>query len=144
LLLGERTAENIKIAMGSAFPMDDEPDADIRGRDMVTGLPSTILVSAAEIRRALDEPIAAITDAVRNVLDATPPELAGDIAVAGIVLAGGGAQLGGLADRMKHDLQMPVTVAERPMHCVALGAGRCVESLEALRSVLLTRPGRHL
>lgn len=143
LLLGERTAENIKIALGSAYPMEDEPDAEIRGRDMVTGLPSTILVSAAEIRRALDEPVTAIIDAVHTVLDATPPELAGDIADAGILLAGGGAQLGGLADRMRHDLQMPVRVAEHPEQCVALGAGRCVENLEALRSVLLTRPGRH-
>jgi rod shape-determining protein MreB len=142
LLLGERTAENIKIALGSAYPMEDEPDAEIRGRDMVTGLPSTILVSAAEIRNALDEPVTAIIDAVHTVLDATPPELAGDIADAGILLAGGGAQLSGLADRMRHDLQMPVRVAEHPEQCVALGAGRCVESLEALRSVLLTRPGR--
>jgi rod shape-determining protein MreB len=142
LLLGERTAESIKIALGSAFPLEDEPDAEIRGRDMVTGLPSTILVSAAEIRRALDEPVTAIIDAVHTVLDATPPELAGDIADAGIVLAGGGAQLGGLADRMRHDLQMPVRVAEQPDHCVAMGAGRCVENLEALRSVVLTRPGR--
>lgn len=142
LLLGERTAESIKIALGSAFPQEDEPDAEIRGRDMVTGLPSTILVSAAEIRRALDEPVTAVIDAVHTVLDMTPPELAGDIADAGIVLAGGGAQLAGLADRMRHDLQMPVRVAEQPGHCVALGAGRCVENLEALRSVLLTRPGR--
>ncbi len=142
LLLGERTAENIKIALGSAYPIADEPNAEIRGRDMVTGLPSTILVSAAEIRHALDEPVTAIIDAVHNVLDATPPELAGDIADAGIVLAGGGAQLGGLADRVSHDLQMPARVAENPMQCVVLGAGRCVESFEALRSVVLTRPGR--
>ncbi len=143
LLLGERTAESIKVALGSAFPLPDEPDAEIRGRDMVTGLPSTILVSTAEIRRALDEPVTAIIDAVHNVLDATPPELAGDIADSGIVLAGGGAQLGGLADRMRHDLQMPVRVADNPMQCVALGAGRCVENLEELRSVLLTKPGRY-
>lgn len=142
LLLGERTAEDIKIAMGSAFPAQDEPNAEIRGRDMVTGLPSTVLVSAAELRHALDEPVTAVIDAVRNVLDSTPPELAGDIADGGITLAGGGAQLGGLAERMRHDLQMPVRVADQPMECVALGAGRCVESFEALRSVLLTRPGR--
>jgi len=141
LLLGERTAENIKIALGSAFPLADEPDAEIRGRDMVTGLPSTVLVSAAEIRHALDEPVTAVIDAVRNVLDATPPELAGDIATSGIVLAGGGAQLGGLADRMRHDLRMPVRVADRPDQAVALGAGQCVESFEAMRSVVLTRPG---
>jgi rod shape-determining protein MreB len=143
LLLGERTAENIKIAMGTAFPTPDEPNAEIRGRDMITGLPSTVLISTAEIRRALDEPVTAIIDAVRNVLDSTPPELAGDIAVSGIVLAGGGAQLSALADRMRHDLQMPVRLADNALQCVVLGAGRCVESFEALRSVLLTRPGRY-
>ena len=142
LLLGERTAENIKIEMGSAYPIPDEPNAEIRGRDMVTGLPSTIQVTAAEIRAALDEPLLAITDAIRGVLDATPPELAGDIAGIGITLTGGGSQLLGLTDRLRHDLQMPVRVAEAPTNTVAVGAGRCVENFEALQSVLLTRPTR--
>jgi rod shape-determining protein MreB len=142
LLLGQRTAEDIKVALGTAFPAAAEPTAEIRGRDLVTGLPGTAMVSAAEVRRALDAPVTSIIEAVRATLDATPPELAGDIAANGIVLAGGGAQLAGLVDRMRHDLQMPVRLADDPAHCVALGAGRCVESFEALQSVLLTRPGR--
>ncbi|HEU4568023.1 MAG TPA: rod shape-determining protein, partial [Marmoricola sp.] len=103
LMLGERTAEEIKMTLGSAFPMPKEPEAEIRGRDMVSGLPRTVTVSSAAIRHALEEPLHAIVDAVRSTLDQTPPELAGDIMDRGIVLTGGGALLRGLDDRIRHE-----------------------------------------
>ena len=115
LLLGERTAEEVKMSLGSAFPMPDEPEAEIRGRDMVSGLPRTVVVSSAEVRQALDEPLHAIVDAVRSTLDQTPPELAGDIMDRGIVLTGGGALLRGLDERLRHETGMPVHVAEDPL-----------------------------
>ncbi len=137
LILGERTAEEIKTTLGSAFPLQTEPEAEIRGRDMVSGLPRTVVVSSAEIRQALDEPLHNIVDAVRHTLDQTPPELAGDIMDRGIVLAGGGALLRGLDERLRHETGMPVHVADDPLSCVALGAGRCVEEFEALQQVLV-------
>jgi rod shape-determining protein MreB and related proteins len=142
LLLGERTAEQIKVELGSAFPRPDEPDADIRGRDMVSGLPRTVTVASAEVRRALEEPLNAIVDAVRTTLDKTPPELAGDIMDRGLVLTGGGALLRGLDDRLRHETGMPVHVADDPLHSVALGAGKCVEEFEALQQVLVSEPRR--
>ena len=141
-MLGERTAEEIKIAIGSAFPMPDEPHAEIRGRDLVTGLPRTIVVSAEEIRRAMDEPVNAIVDAVKATLDRTPPELSGDIMDRGIVLTGGGALLRGLDERLRHETGMPIIIAERPLDCVALGSGKCVEEFEALQQVLVSEPRR--
>ncbi|MCM0619783.1 rod shape-determining protein [Nocardioides bruguierae] len=137
LLLGERTAEEVKTTLGSAFPLPDEPEADVRGRDMVSGLPRTVSVSTAEIRQAMEEPISAIVDAVRTTLDQTPPELAGDIMDRGIALTGGGALLRGLDERLRHETGMPVHVAEDPLTSVALGAGRCVEQFEALQQVLV-------
>ncbi|MCH1447131.1 MAG: rod shape-determining protein, partial [Candidatus Nanopelagicales bacterium] len=142
LMLGERTAEEIKVAVGSAFPSPDEPHAEIRGRDLVTGLPRTIVVSAEEIRRAMDEPVNAIVDAVKATLDRTPPELSGDIMDRGIVLTGGGALLQGLDERLRHETGMPIIVAERPLECVALGSGKCVEEFEALQQVLVSEPRR--
>ena len=115
LMLGERTAEEIKMTLGSAFPLPDEPEAEIRGRDMVSGLPRTVVVSSAEVRQALEEPLHAIVDAVRATLDQTPPELAGDIMDRGIVLTGGGALLRGLDERLRHETGMPVHVAEDPL-----------------------------
>ncbi|MEY3133726.1 MAG: hypothetical protein RIT49_384, partial [Actinomycetota bacterium] len=123
LLLGERTAEEIKMAIGSAFPLPGEPDAEIRGRDLVTGLPRTIVVTAEEIRRALDEPLTRIVDAVKTTLDRTPPELCGDIMDRGIVLTGGGALLKGLDERLRHETGMPVIIAEQPLNCVVMGSG---------------------
>ena len=108
LMLGERTAEEIKMAIGSAFPLPDEPHAEIRGRDLVSGLPKTIIVSADEIRKAIEEPVNAIIDAVKNTLDKTPPELAADIMDKGIVLTGGGGMLKGLDERLKHETGMPI------------------------------------
>ena len=142
LLLGERTAEEIKIAIGSAFPMPDEPHAEIRGRDLITGLPRTIVVSSEEIRRAIDEPVNAIVDAVKSTLDRTPPELSGDIMDRGIVLTGGGAMLTGLDERLRHETGMPIVIADRPLDCVALGSGKCVEEFDALQQVLVSEPRR--
>ena len=137
LALGERTAEEIKMAIGSAFPLPDEPNAEIRGRDLVTGLPKTIIVSSEEIRRAIEEPVNAIVDAVKSTLDRTPPELAADIMDKGIVLTGGGALLKGLDERLKHETGMPVHLTENPLSCVVLGSGKCLEEFEALKPMLI-------
>jgi rod shape-determining protein MreB len=142
LLLGERTAEQIKVELGSGFPRANEPEADIRGRDMVSGMPRTVVVTSAEIRRALEEPLNAVVDAVRTTLDKTPPELAGDIMDRGLVLTGGGALLSGLDERLRHETGMPVHVADDPLHSVAMGAGKCVEEFEALQQVLVSEPRR--
>ncbi len=142
LMLGERTAEEVKIALGSAFPLADEPEADVRGRDLVSGLPRSVPISSAEVRQALEEPLHDIVDAVRTTLDRTPPELAGDIMDRGLVLTGGGALLRGLDERLRHETGMPVHVAEDPLHSVAIGAGRCVEEFEALQQVLVSESRR--
>src|SRR5881227_1340500 len=142
LMLGERTAEEIKMAIGSAFPAPDEPHAEIRGRDLVTGLPKTIVVSSEEIRKAIEEPVNAIVDAVKTTLDKTPPELSGDVMDRGIVLTGGGALLRGLDERLRHETGMPIHVTDDPLHSVAMGAGKCVEEFEALQQVLISEP-RH-
>jgi rod shape-determining protein MreB len=140
LMLGERTAEEIKMAIGSAFPMPDEPVAEIRGRDLVSGLPKTIVVSAEEIRKAIEEPVNSIIDAVKTTLDRCPPELSGDVMDRGIVLTGGGALLGGLDERLRHETGMPVHIAANPLDSVVIGTGRCVEEFEALKQVLISEP----
>ncbi len=137
LALGERTAEEIKMAIGSAFPLPDEPNAEIRGRDLVTGLPKTIIVSSEEVRRSIEEPVNAIVDACKSTLDRTPPELAADIMDKGIVLTGGGALLKGLDERLKHETGMPVHLTETPLSCVAIGSGKCLEEFEALKPMLV-------
>jgi len=142
LMLGERTSEEIKMAIGSAFPVPDEPHAEIRGRDLVSGLPKTIVVSAEEIRKALEEPVNAIVDAVKTTLDKCPPELSGDIMDRGIVLTGGGALLKGLDERLRHETGMPILIADNPLDSVAMGSGKCVEEFEALQQVLISEP-RH-
>jgi rod shape-determining protein MreB and related proteins len=142
LLLGEHTAEQIKVELGSAFPMPDEPEADIRGRDQVSGLPRTVSVTSADVRKALEEPLNQIVDAVRTTLDKTPPELAGDIMDRGLVLTGGGALLRGLDERLRFETGMPVHVADDPLHSIAMGAGKCVEEFEALQQVLVAEPRR--
>jgi rod shape-determining protein MreB and related proteins len=138
LALGERTAEEIKIALGSAFPLEEELHAEIRGRDLVTGLPKTVVVSTEEVRRAIDEPVSAIIDAVKVTLDKTPPELAADIMEQGIVLTGGGALLHGLDARLQEETGMPIVVARDALNCVAIGSGQCLEEFEALKQVLIT------
>ncbi len=142
LLLGEATAEEVKMTLGSAFPGPLDREAEIRGRDLVSGLPRTVTLTSAAIRSALEEPLHAIVDAVRVTLDQTPPELAGDIMDRGIVLTGGGALLRGLDERLRHETGMPVHIAEDPLTSVVHGAGRCVEEFEALQQVLVTERRR--
>ena len=137
LMLGERTAEEIKMALGSAFPAEDEPHAEIRGRDLVSGLPKTVVISAAEVRKAVEEPVNLIVDAIKNTLDKCPPELAGDVMDRGIALTGGGALLRGLESRIREETGMPVQVADNPLDSVVLGTGKCVEDFETLRQVLV-------
>jgi rod shape-determining protein MreB len=138
LALGERTAEEIKIALGSAYPLEEELYAEVRGRDLVTGLPKTIVVSTQEIRDAIEEPVAAITDAVKVTLDKTPPELAADIMSRGIVITGGGALLHGLRERLNAETGMPILIADNPLYSVAHGSGQCLEEFDALKQVLIS------
>lgn len=141
LALGDRTAEEVKIALGSAWPLVDEVHAEIRGRDLVTGLPKTIVVSTEEIREALAEPVAAVVDAVKVTLDKTPPELAADIMEQGIVLTGGGALLHGIDARLQHETGMPIVIARDPLHAVAIGSGQSLEEFDALKGVLFSSSG---
>ena len=136
--LGERTAEAIKLAVGSAFPTADDLVAEIKGRDLVSGLPKTIHITAEEVRRAIEEPVNSIIDAVKNTLDRCPPELAADVMDKGIVLTGGGALLKGLDERLKHETGMPIHVAESPLSCVVMGSGKCLEEFEVLKRVLVS------
>ena len=136
--LGERTAEEIKIALGSACSLQEELNAEIRGRDLVTGLPKTIVTSTEEIREAIEEPLQAIIDAVKVTLDKTPPELAADIMEQGIVLTGGGALLHGIDVRLSSETGMPILIADNPLHSVAIGSGQCLEEFEALKPVLFS------
>ncbi len=142
LMLGERTAEEIKIAVGSACPVDEDCQAEIRGRDLVTGLPKTVVVTGEEIRRATEEPINAIVDAVKTTLDKCPPELSGDLMDRGIALTGGGALLRGMDDRLREETGMPIHLVDNALDSVALGTGKCVEDFEALQQVLVPEP-RH-
>jgi rod shape-determining protein MreB len=138
LALGERTSEEIKVALGSAYPLEEELYAEIRGRDLVTGLPKTIVVSTEEIREAIEEPVSAIVDAVKVTLDKTPPELAADIMERGIVITGGGALLHGLDARLADETGMPIVIAKNPLHSVVIGSGQCLEEFDALKQVLIS------
>ncbi|HSY16022.1 MAG TPA: rod shape-determining protein [Jatrophihabitantaceae bacterium] len=137
LLIGERTAEELKISIGAAFPVTGPQRAEIRGRDIATGLPRNVTVSGDELRKAMDEPIARIVGAVRATLDRCPPELAGDLVSRGIVLTGGGALLRGLAARLQHEIGVPVLVADRPLDSVVLGTGTVIEHFEQLQKVVV-------
>lgn len=137
LLIGERTAENIKIAIGSAYPYaDNEPSMDIKGRNLLNGLPENITVTSEEIREALSEPLNHVIEAIKVTLEKTPPELAADIIDQGIMLAGGGALLKGLDLLIHAETGMPVKVAERPLDCVADGTGKVLENIDKLIDVL--------
>lgn len=138
LALGERTAEEIKVELGSVWPLEQEMRAEIRGRDLVTGLPRTVVVTTSEIREALSEPMAAVTDAVRSTLDRTPPELAADIMEHSIMLAGGGALLRGMARRLNSETGMPLTISPQALHAVVVGAGQVLEEFDSLKGVVLT------
>jgi rod shape-determining protein MreB len=139
LLIGQQTAEEIKLEVGSAFQLREEVQAEVRGRDMLTGLPKTVVLSSDEVRHALEEPVSQIIDAIRSTLDKTPPELAADIMDRGIVLAGGGALLTGLDERLRHETQMPTQLAESPLTCVAVGSGRSLEVLEVMNRAAKAR-----
>ncbi len=136
LAIGDRTAEEIKIQMGSAWPMEEELTADIRGRDLISGLPRSIQLTTEHVREALAEPVAAIVDAVKTTLDKTPPELAADIMEDGIMLTGGGALLGGIDERLAHETGMPIRVSPEPLYCVVIGSGRALENIDAMRGLM--------
>jgi rod shape-determining protein MreB and related proteins len=138
LLLGERTSEAIKLAIASVYPMPEELIAEIKGRDLVSGLPKTIQITAEEIRKAIEEPVNAVIDSIKSTLDRTPPELAADIMDKGIVLTGGGALLRGLDERLRHETGMPVHIADMPLQAVAIGSGKCLEEFEVLQRVLVS------
>jgi rod shape-determining protein MreB len=137
LLIGERTAEELKISVGSAFPVAGPKSAEIRGRDLASGLPRNITVSGEELRKAMEPPLSRIVGAVRDTLDRCPPELAGDLVSSGIVLTGGGALLRGLDARLQHEIGIPVLVADRPLDSVVLGTATVVEHFEQLQKVVV-------
>ncbi len=133
LMIGTQTAEEVKLEIGSAFAMRDEMKAEVRGRDMISGLPKTVVLSSEQVREAMAETVAQIVEAVKVTLDRTPPELASDIMDRGIVLAGGGSLLNGLDDRLRMETEVPIHIAESPLTCVAVGSGRSLEELEVMR-----------
>ena len=135
LLIGTATAEDLKIKLGSAFPLENEIKTEIKGRDLVTGIPKTIEISDSEIREALKESIGKIVDAVRIALEQTPPELSADIVDRGIVLTGGGALLKNLDKRLSHETGLPIIVSDDPLKAVALGSGKVLDDLELLKKV---------
>ncbi len=138
LLVGERRAEEIKITLGSAYPMGGQRQTmEVKGRDLIDGIPKTIVVTAEEVREALREPVLAIVDAVRRCLERTPPELAADIVDKGIVLTGGGALLRGLDQLLRQETALPIAVADDPLSCVALGTGQALDQLDLLKKVAL-------
>ena len=136
MAIGDRTAEEIKIHMGSAWPLDEELTADIRGRDLITGLPRTLALTTEQVREALSEPVSAIVDAVKTTLDRTPPELAADIMEQGVMLTGGGALLAGLDRRLSHETGMPINIAHNPLFSVVIGSGRALENIDAMRGLM--------
>jgi rod shape-determining protein MreB len=138
VLIGERTAEEIKMTMGSAFPLAEEQDFAVRGRDLMTGLPKTCEMNTIQVREALAESVDAIVDAVKSTLEVTPPELVTDIMDRGIILAGGGALLRGFDELLAHETLMPVYVAEDPLTCVVRGTGVVLEEFDTLRRVTTT------
>ncbi|MDR2899309.1 MAG: rod shape-determining protein [Clostridiales bacterium] len=138
LAIGERTAEEIKINIASVYDPDPSAQMNIRGRDLISGLPKTIVLSSVEIKKAIDEPITAILDAIKFTLEKTPPELAADIMEAGIMLTGGGALLTGLDRLISYETGMPVHIADEPLNCVAIGTGLVLEHLESLRNLLIS------
>ena len=142
MLIGERTAEELKISVGAAYPVNGKPRAEIRGRDLATGMPRNVTINADELRKAMDGPISAIVGAVRSTLDRCPPELAGDLVTRGIVLTGGGALLRGIDARLQHEIGIPVLVADRPLDSVVLGTGTVVEHFERLQKVVVDGPRR--
>jgi rod shape-determining protein MreB len=137
LLIGERTAEEIKIAIGSAYPPEEEESLEIKGRDLVAGIPKTMKISSVQVREALSEPIDAIIEAVRQALEETPPELSADILDKGIVVTGGGALIKGLDKRLREETNLPINIAEDPLTCVVRGTGVVLENMNEFSKVLV-------
>ncbi len=138
LLIGERTAELIKINLGCAFPLDESRSMDVKGRDLIHGIPKTITITSEETMESLAEPVAAIVETVKVTLEKTPPELAADIIDKGIILAGGGAMLTNLDILLREETGLPVIVAPDPLYCVALGSGQVLDSLDLLKRITFT------
>lgn len=137
VMIGERTAEEIKIEIGSAYPLAEEEDAEVRGRDLLSGLPKNIILSSEEVRTALEETLGAIIATIKSTLEKTPPELSSDIMDRGIVLAGGGALLKGLDERLRQETGMPVHLTDDPLTCVVIGSGKALEEIQVLKKVLI-------
>lgn len=137
IAIGERTAEEIKVTIGSAWPTDDEYAAEVRGRELMSGLPKTVVLTAAEVREAIDEPVSAMADALVTCLGRAPAELAQDLISQGLHLVGGGALLRGLDARLAHDSSVPVQLVDAPLECVVLGAGHCIESYDQLKVMFM-------
>jgi rod shape-determining protein MreB len=137
IAIGERTAEEIKVAIGSAYPAADEVKAEVRGRDLMSGLPKTVILSPEEVREAIDEQVSAIVDSVIKCLGQAPPELAQDLIVQGIHLVGGGGMLRGLDRRLAEETAIPVHLVDAPLECVVLGAGRCVDHYDSLKQLFM-------
>ena len=137
IAIGERTAEEIKMAIGSAYPAEDEMKAEVRGRDLMSGLPKTVILSPEEVRDAIEEPVGAIVDSVVQCLGQAPPELAQDLIVQGINLVGGGGLLRGLDRRLAEETAIPVHLVDAPLECVVLGAGKCLESFDSLKVMFM-------
>ena len=135
LLIGERTGEDIKIQLGSAYPMEEKMTIEIKGRDLVTGIPKTMIITDEEVRDAIWEPISTIVETVKIALERTPPELAADIVDRGIILAGGGGLLRGLDTLLREETGLPVSIAEDPLSAVVLGTGRVLDHIDLLKKV---------
>jgi rod shape-determining protein MreB and related proteins len=137
IAIGERTAEQIKVAIGSAHPTTDEVKAEVRGRDLMSGLPKTVILSPDEVREAIEEQVGAIVDSVVQCLGQAPPELAQDLIVQGIHLVGGGGMLKGLDQRLAQETAIPVHLVDAPLECVVLGAGKCLEAFDSLKVMFM-------
>ncbi|HEX2041325.1 MAG TPA: rod shape-determining protein [Acidimicrobiales bacterium] len=137
MAIGERTAEEIKLAIGSAYPVNDDVKAEVRGRDLMSGLPKTAILSPGEVREAIDEQVRAIVDSVINCLGFAPPELAQDLIIQGIHLVGGGGLLRGIDRRLAEETALPVHLVDAPLECVVLGAGKCLEAFESLKVLFM-------
>ncbi|MGH9208160.1 MAG: rod shape-determining protein [Acidimicrobiales bacterium] len=137
IAIGERTAEEIKVAIGSAFPVADEVKAEVRGRDLMSGLPKTVILAPAEVRHAIQEQVGAVVEAVVSCLGKAPPELAQDLILQGVHLVGGGGLLRGLNQRLSEDSALPVHLVDAPLECVVLGAGKCLEAFDSLKSMFM-------
>jgi rod shape-determining protein MreB and related proteins len=137
IAVGERTAEEIKGTIGSAWPTENEYAAEVRGRELMSGLPKTVILTAEEVREAIDEPVSAMVDAVVSCLGQAPPELAQDLIEQGIYLVGGGGMLRGLDLRIESEAEVPVHLVDAPLECVVLGAGRCIEAYDSLKVMFM-------